>query len=124
MEAPTLNFTQIAKKQVNESSETIRNRVIACHKIQQERYKDYDFKFNSQIPSSLMEKFCPLGEEEAQFMEAMYEKYSLTARTYHKVLRVARTIADMAGNKEISLIHLEEAILYRGLDKRYWEEGI
>ncbi len=124
MEAPTLNYAQITTKQVNESSKDIRERVIACHRIQQERYKDYEFKFNSQIPSSLIEKFCPLNEQEAKYMEAMYEKYSLTARTYHKVLRVARTIADMAGEEEISLIHLEEAILYRGLDKRYWEEGI
>ena len=124
MEAPTLNYAQITTKQVNESSATIRERVIACQKLQQERYKDYEFKFNSQIPSSLIEKFCPLKEQEAKYMEAMYEKYSLTARTYHKVLRVARTIADMAGEADISLIHLEEAILYRGLDKRYWEEGI
>ncbi len=124
MEAPTLNYAQITTKQVNESSKDIRERVIACHRIQHERYKDYEFKFNSQIPSSLIEKFCPLNEQEAKYMEEMYEKYSLTARTYHKVLRVARTIADMAGEQEISLIHLEEAILYRGLDKRYWEEGI
>ncbi|MBP5325888.1 MAG: YifB family Mg chelatase-like AAA ATPase, partial [Pseudobutyrivibrio sp.] len=99
MEAPTLNYAQITKKQENESSETIRERVIACQKIQEERFKDYEFKFNSQIPSSLIEKFCPLKEQEAKYMEAMYEKYSLTARTYHKILRVARTIADMAGDE-------------------------
>ena len=55
-------------------------------------------------------------------MEEMYNKYSLTARTYHKVLRVARTLADMDESEEIKLIHLQEAILYRGLDKKYWEE--
>ncbi len=124
VEAPTLNFTQIAVKQNNECSADIRERVIKCHDIQRRRYSDYDFKFNSQIPSSLINTFCKLNEEEALFMEEMYEKYSLTARTYHKVLRVARTIADLDFEEKISLKHLQEAILYRGLDKKYWEEGI
>ena len=54
-------------------------------------------------------------------MEAMYKKMDLTARTYHKIVRVARTIADMDGAKNISRKHLQEAICYRGMDKRYWE---
>ncbi len=121
VEAPTLNFAQISRRQDNENSESIRNRVIACHEIQRERYKAYGFKYNSQIPSNLMEAFCPLGESEASYMEKMYEKYSLTARTYHKVLRVARTIADMNGARDIKLEYLQEALVYRGLDKKYWE---
>ena len=124
VEAPTLNFAQISMKQKNESSYDIRKRVIACHEIQKKRYADYDFKFNSQIPSGLIDKFCILTDEQIQYMEAMYEKYSLTARTYHKVLRVARTIADMDLSENICLEHLQEALCYRGLDKRYWEEGI
>ena len=123
-EAPTLNFAQISLKQSNESSDVIRSRVMACHEIQRERYKNYEFKFNSQIPSSLIDKFCSLTGEEASYMEEMYDKYSLTARTYHKVLRVARTIADMNNDEHIALVHLQEAMLYRGLDRRYWEEGV
>jgi magnesium chelatase family protein len=57
-------------------------------------------------------------------MEEMYEKYALTARTYHKVLRVARTIADMAGAENISIAHLRESLVYRGLDKKFWEVTI
>ena len=124
VEAPTLNFAQISMRQSNESSADIRQRVIRCHEIQRKRYKNYDFKFNSQIPSGLMNKFCSLTDEEIEYMECMYEKYSLTARTYHKVLRVARTIADMAESEDILMEHLQEAMCYRGLDKRYWEEGI
>lgn len=124
VEAPTLNFAQISMRQSNESSADIRQRVIRCHEIQKKRYKNYDFKFNSQIPSGLMNKFCSLTDEEIEYMECMYEKYSLTARTYHKVLRVARTIADMAESEDILMEHLQEAMCYRGLDKRYWEEGI
>nr|MCR4830627.1 magnesium chelatase [Pseudobutyrivibrio sp.] len=119
-----LNFDQITKKQNNESSAEIRQRVVRCHMIQKERYASYDFKFNSQIPSNLIDKFCNLKEEEKAFMEEMYEKYALTARTYHKVLRVARTIADMNQDENVELKHLQEAICYRGLDKHYWEEGI
>ena len=79
---------------------------------------------SSQIPSNLIDKFCYLSEDKKSYMEEMYEKYSLTARTYHKVLKVARTIADMASSKDIELSHLQEALCYRGLDKHYWEEGI
>lgn len=123
VEAPTLNFNQISKRDNNESSDSIRKRVIAAHEIQRNRYREYGFLFNSQIPSNLIDKFCSLSDENTAYMEGMYNKYSLTARTYHKVLRVARTLADMEKSEEIKLIHLQEAILYRGLDKKYWEEG-
>ncbi|SDZ86324.1 magnesium chelatase family protein [Pseudobutyrivibrio sp. ACV-2] len=122
VEAPTLNFTQISKREDNESSDCIRKRVIAAHEIQRNRYREYGFLFNSQIPSNLIGKFCNLSDGNTAYMEAMYNKYSLTARTYHKVLRVARTLADMDESEDIKLIHLQEAILYRGLDKKYWEE--
>ena len=124
VEAPTLNYNQIVDKQANECSKAIRERVIQCHRLQKERFKGYDIKFNSQIPSNLMDSFCGLSEEGRDYMEEMYEKYSLTARTYHKVLRVARTIADMELSEGISLLHLQEALCYRGLDKRYWEVSI
>ena len=96
--------------------------LFRSHQLQRDRYKVYGFLFNSQIPSNLIDKFCILSEDNRAFMEEMYNKYSLTARTYHKVLRVARTLADMDGAEEIQRIHLQEAVLYRGLDKKYWEE--
>ncbi len=123
VEAPTLQFDQITKKQQNENSATIRNRVIKAHDLQENRYRDFGFRFNSQIPSNLIDKFCHMDEESERYMEIMYNKYNLTARTYHKVLRVARTIADMDGKEHIQLIHLQEAVTYRGLDKKYWEEA-
>ena len=118
-----MNFDMICKKQSNETSQEIRSRVVKTHNIQLERYKEYGFKYNSQIPSNLIDKFCALKDEDMDYMEKMYEKYSLTARTYHKVLKVARTIADMSGSEGIERLHLQEALLYRGLDKKYWEEG-
>jgi magnesium chelatase family protein len=75
--------------------------------------------YNSRIPAALLEKYCPLGEKEQSFMEHMYEKMSLTARTYHKLLRVARTIADLEESEEIRLSHLQEAVCYRSFDARF-----
>ncbi len=124
VEAPTLDYAQIVSKDKNESSAQIRERVVKCHELQKLRFKDLGFNHNSEIPGSLIDDFCKLDKDGADFMKDMYEKYCLTARTYHKVLKVARTIADMESTDNISLIHLQEAIAYRGLDKKYWEEHI
>lgn len=124
VEAKTIDYGLLTSKEKNESSEDIRNRVVQCQEIQRKRYEKYGFIHNSEIPSNLMEEFCSLDEECTEFMKSMYEAYSLTARTYHKVLRVARTIADMDKSEAIKLRHLSEAIIYRGLDKKYWEDHI
>lgn len=67
-----------------------------------------------------MEEFCPLGDKEQNYMERMYQKMSLTARTYHKILRVARTIADCEESRQIHVRHLSEAVCYRSMDERFW----
>lgn len=94
--------------------------MLACHEIQCERFKNEVFSHNSGIPASRLEEFCCLGPKEKKHMEAMYEKMNLTARTYHKILRVARTLADLDERKEISLAHLNEAICYRNIDEKFW----
>ena len=106
----------------NEGSEKIRERVLRVHEIQQERFRDSGIRFNSAIPANRLERYCHLGDKESRYMEAMYETKELTARTYHKILRVARTIADMDGQEKIGLIHLQEAACYRSLGREYWEE--
>ncbi len=124
VEAPTVNFTDIISEQKNESSETIRLRVVRCHQLQNERYKNESFNFNSDIPADKIDKYCSLDAAGVSFMKDAYEKYQLTARTYHKILRVARTIADMQGNSNISIENLQEALIYKNLDKKFWEEHI
>ena len=109
------------KKGKNESSAEIRRRVCNMHQLQKRRFDGLPFQFNSQIPSGRLEEFCGLGAEEEKYMKQMYERMELTARTYHKILRVARTIADMDGAEKIAKSHLREAICYRGIDKSYWE---
>ncbi|MBQ6811941.1 MAG: YifB family Mg chelatase-like AAA ATPase [Agathobacter sp.] len=122
VEAPMLSYKELTgkEKQKGESSTEIQKRVLECHQIQYERYRNEPFSHNSAIPSARLEEFCPLGEKELKFMEQMYEKMALTARTYHKILRVARTIADLKGDKELRTKHLSEAICYRNVDKKFW----
>lgn len=121
VEAPALRYDELTRKEKNgESSQEIQKRVLACQEIQCERFKQEAFSHNSAIPASRLEEFCYLGEKEKKHMEAMYEKMNLTARTYHKILRVARTIADLEEAKEISLSHLNEAICYRNVDEKFW----
>lgn len=120
-EASTVKYKDIVAKSVNESSEEIRDRVIRVHAIQKDRFINESYNYNSDIPSRDIEKYCALGSEEAHFMEDIYDKYALTGRTYYKILRVARTIADMANKERISIMHLRESLMYRGLDKKYFE---
>lgn len=121
VEAPALRYEElIGKESVGESSKDIQKRVLACHEIQCERFKEESFFHNSAIPASRLDEFCPLGEKEEKYMESIYKKMNLTARTYHKILRVARTIADLAQEQNISLSHLNEAICYRNVDEKFW----
>lgn len=121
VEAPALRYGELTDtKRDGECSEEIQKRVRACHDIQCERFKMENFSHNSAIPASRLEEFCYLGEKEKKYMENMYEKMNLTARTYHKILRVARTIADLDEVRQISLSHLNEAICYRNIDEKFW----
>lgn len=122
VEAPMLTYKELTRteKIKGESSKEIQRRVLECHQIQYERYKNEGFLHNNAIPAARLEEFCWLGKKEAKFMEQMYEKMSLTARTYHKILRVARTIADLKGEKDIQIKHLGEAVCYRNVDRKFW----
>jgi len=103
-----------------ESSEVVRERVKRAHEIQKRRYDKERFSFNSCIPANRMLTYCKLGEEERQLMRQAYSTMNLSARAYHKILKVARTIADLAESDEIKKEHLNEALFYRSLEKRYW----
>lgn len=96
-----------------ESSDEVRKRVITAQKIQQERYKGTPILFNSQMGVNEIEKYCELLKEEKSFMEKAISKYDLSARAFHRILRTARTIADLAGSERISLSHLSEALFFK-----------
>ncbi len=121
VEAPALRYEELTgRERQGESSQEIQQRVLDCHEIQCERFKNESFFHNSAIPASKLDEFCKLGEKEERYMESVYKKMNLTARTYHKILRVARTIADLAKEKHITVAHLNEAICYRNVDEKFW----
>lgn len=119
-ETSRIEYRELTEDAENESSASIRIRVEAAQKIQMERYRGNGWQFNSQLPSSALREFCPLGIREAQLMETAYEKMELSVRAYHKIIKVARTIADLEGAKQICREHLLEAIGYRALDQKFW----
>lgn len=120
-ETAALSFEELKKKGKEETSAQIRKRVEAAQQIQRERYRDEGFSYNSQIPAGRVEEFCPLTKEQEGYMEQVYHRLELTARSYHKILKVARTIADMEGSGRILDCHLNEAVCYRSMDQKYWE---
>lgn len=89
-------------------------------KLQKERFKGESFSYNSKISTDKLEKYCSLGSREKSYMENMFDKLGLTARTYHKILKVARTIADLDGCENIKTKHLNEAICYRSINEKFW----
>lgn len=122
VEAPKIEFRELAQDGEAENSATIRSRVMESREIQKERYRDEKFSFNSQIPSGQIRKYCRLNERQENYMEQVYKALNLTARSYHKILKVARTLADMEAEEKIQDRHLHEAICYRSLDKKFWEK--
>ena len=115
-----VNYEDLQNGQVEESSAEIRDRVCRAREVQNERYREKGILTNSQLLAKDIEKYCHLGVQEEKFMRQAFERMNLTARTYYKVLCVARTIADLEEAEEISLVHLREALSYRMIDKKYW----
>lgn len=114
-----LDIERVGKKE-EESSEVIRSRVVEARKLQKKRYEGTQISTNSMLGPGEIRTYIPLGSAERKLMEKAFERMGLTARTYHKILRVARTIADLDYSEKVTEKHLKEAIAYRSLDKKYW----
>lgn len=114
-----IDYTSLMNKNDEECSESIRKRVEAAREIQAERYKHEGILYNSQLSSKQSEKYCILTKKAEQIMRTAFEQLKLSARMYHRVLRVARTIADLESAEEITEKHVSEAVMYRRNDFRY-----
>lgn len=121
VEAKAIAYGELVKTEENESSAQIRKRVMQAHEIQRKRYAACNFRYNSQIPSKDINLYCKLGKKQEKEMQKIYENLELTVRSYHKILKTARTIADLEGCENIEMKHLYEAVCYRSLDKKFWE---
>lgn len=121
VEAPVIQYEELTGREKAESSAVIRNRVASAFERQKYRFLGTDICYNSQIPSGQIEKYCHLNSEQQKFMKKMYQSLELSVRGYYKILKTARTIADLEESEEILQRHLNEAVCYRMLDKKYWE---
>lgn len=104
----------------SETSKDIRKRVNKARDIQNERYKGENIFSNSELQAKDIEKYCVLDSESRNLLEQAFENLGLSARAYNKILKVARTIADLENSVDIKDIHIAEAIQYRSLDRKYW----
>lgn len=121
IEVPQVDFKKLSDDEKGESSAEIKKRVDKARKIQQKRFEGTNIKCNAKMSASMTRKYCKIGEKEKAFLEKSFEKLGLSARAYDKILRVARTIADLDGCENIELAHLTEAVQYRSLDRKFWK---
>ena len=123
IEVTPLSFDELSKAAPGESSAQIRERVIRARQIQEERYKDYPgIHCNAQMSSALMRQYATPSPEDAELLRMAMNKFQLSARAYDRILRVARTIADLEGCAEINSTHIGEAVSYRNMDRSSWGE--
>ena len=112
-ETPDVSYSDLSGNTKSESSAEIRKRVSAARDIQLERFKNDNIFFNSQISASQAEKYCILDDEARELVKMAFDSLGLSARAYHKILKLSRTIADLAGSEIIKSEHAAEALQYR-----------
>lgn len=117
VEVPTLKPDEMIEKNDSESSKEVRKRVVQARKRQEERFRDKKFKNNSRITAALIKELCPLDSESEKLLKLFMESKGLSARSLHRIIRVARTIADMDESKDIRLPHVAEAVQHHKIDR-------
>ena len=122
IELPSLSYDELsASNEATETSETVRGRVIAARKFAAERMADAKGIYcNAQLGAAEIRKYCVTDAAASALIKSAYERLGMSARGYDRIMRVARTIADIDGKEVIGATHIAEAIQYRSLDKKYW----
>ena len=117
---PRLKLEHLTDKRRGETSNEIRKRVEKARELQKERYKLDGIYFNAHLESKELEKYCTLDKESEELLKLAILELGISARAYDKILKVARTIADLDGKDIIAAHHISEAISYRSLDRNLW----
>ena len=121
IEVPPVDYAQLSETEAGEPSAAIRERVNRARNIQLERFKGTNISCNAKMTASQTRKYCILSDKASKTLEISFEKLGLSARAYDKILKVARTIADLDNSENIENKHILEAIQYRSLDRKFWK---
>ncbi len=124
IEVPPVEYSQLASEEKAESSAEIKARVNAARAIQVERYKGTGITCNANASTQQLREFAKLSAPAKALMEKAFEKFGFSARTYDRIIKVARTIADLDGSEDIKMNHMAEAVQYRSLDRKYWRKEL
>jgi len=119
VEVPKVDFRDIISRETGENSAEMRNRITASRAVQLDRFKDTRIFCNAQMGVKEVKRYCETDKEGESLLEMAVNKFGFSARAYSRALKVARTIADLAGNNRITAVHISEAVQYRMLDKYF-----
>lgn len=122
IEVPPVEYDDLTSRSNEESSESIRRRVDAARAIQTERFRNSRTKCNAHIEAAMFEDVCVMDDKANRILKAAFDRLGMTARAYDRIMKVARTIADLDNSDIIRASHISEAVQYRSLDRKYWHE--
>ncbi len=115
-----MDFEKLADEHRGEPSSEIKKRVEAARKIQQNRLSGTSANCNAQMNAAMTREFCKASDAAMKMLQVAFDRLGLSARAYDKILRVARTVADLDNSPTIEASHIAEAIQYRSLDRKFW----
>lgn len=121
VEVAPVEFSDLSSQQKEESSAEIRERVQRARDVQTKRFEGTDITCNARITSDIIREVCPMTDKAQKLLEGVFNKLGLSARAYDRILKVARTCADMEGSEVLTDSHIAQAVQFRSLDRKYWE---
>ncbi|MEQ8200012.1 MAG: YifB family Mg chelatase-like AAA ATPase [Syntrophomonadaceae bacterium] len=120
VEVPRVKYEDLTDNRISYGSGCMRAEIGQARELQDRRFSGYPFSFNSRMDPSAVRAFCHLDRNSRQILKQAFEKFGMSARSYDRIVKVARTIADLEASEKIQVEHVAEAIQYRSLDRRYW----
>ena len=120
VEVVPVSIKDMSSERREESSEEVRRRVIEAREVQQQRFEGTEIHCNAMMNSAMLRRFAPLSRECSELLERAMQRLNLSARAYDRIIKVARTIADLDKKSDIEPSHISEAIGYRSLDRENW----